>query len=171
MPALAIAGTRRGALSGSLSIAAALSFGALALAGCGSSSGGGSSSATGSAAQTAAITKSAFVGEANAICAKGNAANKTAAAKLGPKPTEEQIVTFVRGTEVPAIKAQIAAIKALGAPPGDAATVKRMLAFATGAVEKVRIDPTILTTGADLFAQFARVAHPYGLTSCAPNSR
>jgi hypothetical protein len=153
-----------------VSTATVLALGALALAGCGSSTGSSSSSAS-TGAQRPAIARSDFVSKANAICAKGNAANKAAGAKLGAKPTEEQIVTFVRGIEVPAIKAQIAAIKALGAPPGDAALVKRMLGLATGAVEKVRIDPTILTTGADLFAQFARVAHPYGLTSCAPKSR
>ncbi len=117
-----------------------------------------------------AISKSVFLAKANAICVRGNAASKAARAKLGPSPTEEQIVAFVRGTEVPGVQAQIDAIRALGAPAGDRATVKKMLDLAQAAVGRVKVVPTILTTGEDVFAPFAAIAHPYGLTACAPNS-
>lgn len=140
---------------------------ALGAAGCGSSSSGSAKTA---ATQPASISKSVFLAKANAICVKGNAASKAARAKLGASPTEEQIVAFVRGTEVPGVQAQIAAIRALGAPAGDRAKIKKMLDLAQQAVGRVKVVPTILTTGEDVFAPFAAIAHPYGLTACAPNS-
>lgn len=139
----------------------------LALAGCGSSN--SSSSSTTSAVPTTGITKADFVKRANAICVKGNAESKAAAAKLGAN-SEGQIVTFVRSTEVPAVQAQIDAIRALGAPPGDAAKIAEMLKLAEHAVKEVKIQPTVISSGVDVFAGFAHIAHPYGLTSCAPKS-
>ncbi|HEY2571194.1 MAG TPA: hypothetical protein VGI27_06965, partial [Solirubrobacteraceae bacterium] len=134
-------------------------------------SGAGSSSSSSSAAtSTPTISKSAFLAKANAICVKGNAASKLARVKLGASPSEEQIVSFVRGTEVPAVQSQVDQIRALGAPAGDQATIKKMLDLAQQAVGRVKVVPTILTTGEDVFAPFAALAHPYGLTSCAPNS-
>ncbi len=146
----------------------ALSLVALALAGCGGS-GAGSSTQT-SAATQASISKAVFLARANAICVRGNAASKAARARLGASPSEEQIVAFVRRTEVPAVQAQIDQLRALGAPAGDGATIKKMLDVAQQAVSRVKVVPTILTTGEDVFAPFAALAHPYGLTSCAPNS-
>lgn len=154
---------------GRRALGAAVAAAALAIAGCGSSS---SSSSSTAAAVTSAptISKSAFLAKANAICVRGNAESKAARAKLGASPTEEQIVSFVRGTEVPAVQAQINQIRALGAPAGDQATIKKMLDLAQQAVGRVKVVPTILTTGEDVFAPFAAIAHPYGLTSCAPSS-
>jgi hypothetical protein len=139
----------------------------LGLAGCGSS--GKSSSAT-TAIPATGISKADFVKRANAICVKGNAESKAAAAKLGANPSEGQIVTFVRSTEVPAVQAQIEAIRALGAPPGDAAKIAEMLKLAEHAVKEVKIQPTVISSGVDVFSGFASIAHPYGLTSCAPKS-
>jgi hypothetical protein len=155
--------------SGRRAVGAAVAVAALGIAGCGN---GSSSSPSTAAAGTSAptISKSAFLAKANAICVRGNAESKAARAKLGASPTEEQIVTFVRGSEVPAVQAQINQIRALGAPAGDQATVKKMLDLAQQAVGRVKVVPTILTTGEDVFAAFAAIAHPYGLTSCAPSS-
>jgi hypothetical protein len=157
----ALVSARRGGL--------ALVLVAAGVAGCGSSS-GSSSSSSAAATSAATISKSVFLAKANAICVKGNAQSKAARAKLGASPSEEQIVSFVRGTEVPAVQAQIDQIRALGAPAGDQATVKKMLDLAQQAVGRVKVVPTILTTGEDVFAPFAAIAHPYGLTSCAPSS-
>jgi hypothetical protein len=157
----------RNRLGGSL-LAPALVLAALAAAGCGSSGNSGSSKTV--TTTTATISKSAFLAKANAICVKGNAASKAARAKLGTSPTEEQIVSFVRRTEVPGVQRQIDELRALGAPAGDQATIKKMLDLAQQAVGRVKVVPTILTTGEDVFAPFAAIAHPYGLTACAPNS-
>jgi hypothetical protein len=141
----------------------------LTAAGCGSS-GGASTASTAAAVAPPSITKAEFVKKANAICAKGNAVNKAAGAKLGAQPSEQQVTAFVKGTEAPAIQGQIDAIKALGAPAGDEKTVANILALAQGAVEKVKREPRIVTTGTDVFAAFAKLAHPYGLTACDPGS-
>jgi hypothetical protein len=147
-------------LAGTLTIA-------LAVAGCGSSA---TKSSTTPPVPATGITKAEFVERANAICVKGNAESKAAAAKLGGNPSEGQIVTFVRSTEVPAVQAQIDAIRALGAPPGDAAKIAEMLKLAEHAVKEVKIQPTVISSGVDVFSGFAAIAHPYGLTSCAPKS-
>jgi hypothetical protein len=152
--------SRRALVAGTLTIA-------LGVAGCGS--GGTKSNAT-QAIPVTGITKADFVKRANAICVKGNAESKAAAAKLGANPSEGQIVTFVRSTEVPAVQAQINAIRALGAPPGDAAKIAEMLKLAEHAVKEVKIQPTVISSGVDVFSGFAGIAHPYGLTSCAPKS-
>jgi hypothetical protein len=149
-------------------IAALTALVLLALAGCGTS-GKTTSSAT-SATQGPSISKATFVAKANAICTKGNAENKAAGAKLGANPSEVQVVAFVKGHEVPAIQAQLDAIKALGSPPGDEAKVAKMLALGQAGVDAVKSEPTLVTTGADVFAHFAQLAHPYGLVACAPSS-
>ena len=69
------------------------------------------------------------------------------------------------------IQTQIDQVKALGAPSGDEATVSNFLGLAQADLNKLKSDPTILHAGkSDPFADFAKVAHPYGLTACAPNS-
>jgi hypothetical protein len=150
----------------SLALAGSLSIASLAFAGCG----GSHKTASATINHTApAISKREFVRKANAICAKGNAESKAAGAKLGAEPTEAQVVAFVRRTDVPVVQAQINALKALGAPAGDEATVAKMLTLAQAAVDAVKAQPTIVPSGVNVFARFAGVAHPYGLTSCAPS--
>jgi hypothetical protein len=134
------------------------------VAGCG---GGSASSSATKPIPATGISKADFVKRANAICVKGNAESKAAAAKLGSNPSEGEIVTFVRSTEVPAVQAQIDAIRALGAPPGDGVKIAEMLKLAEHAVKEVKIQPTVISSGVDVFAGFARIAHPYGLISCA----
>jgi hypothetical protein len=74
----------------------------------------------------------------------------------------------VKGTYVPSIQAQITGIKALGVPAGEQATVTSMLGLAQGDLDKIESNPALVAT--DVFADFAKVAHPYGLTACAPTS-
>jgi hypothetical protein len=142
-------------------IAGALMAG-LGAAGCG----GGSS--TKSTPTTATITKVEFVAKANAICGRADPVLSAAAAKLASHPTKAQIVSLVRGTYVPSIEGQIAAIRALGTPSGDQATVTSMLKLVQVDLSKLRSNPALVAT--DVFGDFAKVAHPYGLTACAPLS-
>ena len=74
----------------------------------------------------------------------------------------------MKGIYVPSIQAQITAIKALGVPSGEETTVTNMLGLAQADLEKIKADPALIAT--DAFADFAKVAHPYGLTACAPTS-
>jgi hypothetical protein len=113
---------------------------ALAAAGCG----GDNSDST----STATITKTEFVAKANAVCAAGNKA----------KPS------------VANIQGQIDSVRALGAPSGDEATVTKMLDTAQADLDTVKGNPALLNGKSDPFKDFAALAHPYGLTQCAPDS-
>jgi hypothetical protein len=144
-----------------IAIAGVLMF-ALGAAGCG----GASSSTTTTAA--APITKAAFLAKANAICGIADPALSAANLKLTSNPTPASVAAVVKDTYVPSIEAQISGIRALGTPAGDQATVTRMLQLVQADLDKIKGDPGLITT--DVFGDFAKVAHPYGLTSCAPLS-
>jgi len=51
---------------------------------------------------------------------------------------------------------------------GEQARVVAMLKLVQADLAKLQRDPMLVNT--DVFADFAKVAHPYGLTSCAPLS-
>ena len=78
------------------------------------------------------------------------------------------VVAAVQNVYLPSVQTQVASIKALGTPNGDQATVTRMLQLVEADLSKVKANPRLITT--DVFGDFARVAHPYGLTACAPLS-
>ncbi len=142
----------------SLVIAAALVV-AIA-AGCGSSSN--------STTSTAALSKAAFLAKANAICKAGNAKQTAAQKTLGKQPTKAQIQSYATSTAIPNIQSQIDQVRALGAPAGDQAKVSAMLATAQADLNKIKSNPDLIA--GDQFGNFAKVAHPYGLTSCAAGS-
>lgn len=149
-------GRRAGALTGAMLLAG------IGAAGCGSSS----PSATTTAA--AAITKAEFVSKANQICGSADPLLSAGAAKLATLRSEAQIAAVVRSTYVPSIEAQITQIRALGTPPGATTTVASMLQLVSADLAKLKSNPMLVNT--DAFADFAKVAHPYGLTACAPTS-
>jgi hypothetical protein len=134
---------------------------ALGAAGCGGSSSTKSTTTT-------AITKAEFVAKANAICGSADPALSAAGAKLATHPTPATIASVVKNTYVPSVEAQITGIRALGTPTGDQATVTRMLQLVQADLNKIKSHPGLITT--DVFGDFAKVAHPYGLTACAPLS-
>jgi hypothetical protein len=126
-------------------------------AGCGSSSD-----------STATLTKSQFLAQANAICSKGNRRLASAEKALGTKASLSQFKSYVADEWAPAIQDQIDEIEALSAPSADQDTVSNMLEIAQQDLDKVKSDPTSLTN--ESFTSFAKLAHPYGLTECAPTS-
>lgn len=137
----------------------------LGAAGCGSSSSSNTTSTT-------ALTKPEFLAKANAICKAGNKLSNAAASKVFPKntkPTQAQVTSYVK-IVAPEIQTQITGIRALGAPPGDEAMVASMLNMAQQDLDKVKSNPALLVSNTDAFADFAKVAHPYGLTSCDSQS-
>ena len=136
---------------------------AVVVAGCGSSDKSSSSSST---PTTPAITKAQFVSKANAICTKGNKLTDAAGASLGNHPTPAQVAAMVKTRFASAVQAQITAIRALGAPAGDQATVTKFLDLAQADLDKVKANPALLVGQRDAFADFAKLAHPYGLTEC-----
>lgn len=163
-PTLAGRGVALRRRAGAIAIAAMVA--SLAAAGCGSSS-----KSTTNSTSSAAITKPAFLAKGNAICAKTNSQNRAAAAKLGNNPTKAQVTNYVKTAFVPRIQATIDAIKALGAPSGDQATVTNILNLAQTDLNKVKSNPALFVTGGpSTFADFAKIAHAYGLKACARNS-
>ncbi len=130
--------------------------------GCGSSS---------STTSTTALSKSSYLAKANAICKAGDEKQQAAQTALGKNPSQAQVTAYVTGTQVPNIQSQIDQVKALGAPSGDEAVVNKYLATAQADLNKIKSDPSLAYNGkTDPFADFAAIAHPYGLTGCAPNS-
>jgi hypothetical protein len=130
----------------------------LLAAGC-----GGSSSDS-----TATLTKSQFLTQANAICSKGNRQLASAEETLGTEASPSQFKSYVAHEWAPAVQNQIDGIEALEAPSADQDTVSNMLEIAQQDLNKVKSDPMSLTN--ESFASFAKLAHPYGLTDCAPTS-
>jgi hypothetical protein len=145
-----------------LAIAGSL-IAALGAAGC-----GGSSTKSTKTATVPAITKAQLVAKANAICTTGNGPILAAGAKLASHPTPAQVGAIVQNTYVPSIEAQIRAINALGVPAGEQAEITKLLDLAQADLDKLKHNPALV--GTDVFGDFARVAHPYGLTACAPTS-
>jgi hypothetical protein len=135
-------------------------------AGCGSGSSSTKSTAT---TATATITKAEFMAKANAICAAADPNLAAENAKLAAHPTAATVVAAVKTVYVPSVQSQIAGIKALGTPSGDQATVSRMLQLIEGDLHKITANPRLMVT-TNVFGDFAKVAHPYGLTACAPLS-
>ena len=143
---------------GGLTLAAILVMG-LALAACGSSD-DTSSTAT-------ALSKSEFVKQGNAICAKGNKSTNQIANQTftnGQKPTQAQLEQFT--TQVaPIIQGEIDGIRALGIPAGDEQQVNKILDDAQSALDKAKKDPSVFVNG-DPFKQANQEAKAYGLTAC-----
>jgi hypothetical protein len=144
---------------GAIAVSATLVL-ALVAAGCGSSS---------KSSTAASLSKPQFVAEGNAICAQGNQRLAASDRALGSQPSQAQITTFVTSTFAPNIQSQIDGLRALSAPSGDAAAVSQMLDVAQTDLDKIKGNPALLAGGAG-FTEFAHLAHPYGLTSCAPSS-
>lgn len=143
-------------LTGFIAVAATLALGLVAVS-CGNSN---------KSSTTAALSKPQFLAQGNAICARGNQRLAASDKALGNQPSKAQITTFVTSTFAPNIQSQIDGLRALGAPSTDQATVSNMLEVAQTDLNKIKSNPALLASGAG-FADFAHMAHPYGLTVCA----
>lgn len=145
----------------------------LILAGCG---GGDSSSTTGASGasgdQGAALSKSEFLAQGNAICAKGSKETNAAAKKIftqSQAPSQAAQEKFVTDTVGPTVQTEIDGIEALTPPSGDEDQVKAITDAAQSALDKVKADPSLVTEqgGSDPFAQANKLAKAYGLDQCA----
>jgi hypothetical protein len=138
----------------------------LAVAGCG----GAATNTTGSTANPAAttVTKEAFVARANEICGRADPELAAAEQQLANHPSTAKVIALVRGTFVPSVESQTAQIKALGTPQGGQQEVATMLTLIEADLQKLKTNPALIAT--NVFGNFARVAHAYGLTACAPLS-
>ncbi len=151
-----------------LSRPAALAAGAalvLAAAGCG---GGGKTTASSASAAPAAPTKAEYVAKANAICNATNGPLTATVFKLASGPSPAEAAHIIAGSFIPQIKAQLSKIQAIGTPAGGQATIATMDRLLAGDIARIEKDPAL--AGPAAFDDFAKVAHGYGLTACAPLS-
>jgi hypothetical protein len=139
---------------GRIALAAAL---ALAAAGCGGSS-------------KPALTKAQFLTKANALCAAGEKKLESAGNALGSHPSQAQISALATGTFIPNIQSDIDDVRALGAQTGEQATITKMLDLGQADLNRIKANPALIASGPAAFADFAKVAHAYGLTQCARSS-
>jgi hypothetical protein len=143
----------------------------LVLAGCGGGSSSSTTAASGaSGAQGAALSKSEFLAQGNAICAKGNKAiNQAVQQQFGnSQPSSSQISQFATQTAIPNIQAQLTALGALTPPAADADQVQAIIDAAQQGLDKVKSDPSLLTQQNNTaFADANKLASAYGLDQCA----
>jgi hypothetical protein len=142
---------------------AALAFAfAVLVAGCGG--GGDETSVT-----TSSISKAEFVKKANKICSDGSKKMVAGITRYeiqheGSKNAEATIKAGV----VPALRGQLAQIRSLGAPPGDAPKVEAFLAGLQESIEAIEggKPQTLEDLGAALELVHAP-ASAYGISACA----
>lgn len=132
------------------------------------------STATDSAADdtSAVLSEEAFVAEANAICAAGNAEIEALAAETfgsGTPPTDEQLLD-VLDQVLANVNGQIDAIDALEPPAELAATVDEWLSAGRSGLEAARVQGTAFfdpTAENSISAEANRLATTLGATECA----
>jgi hypothetical protein len=119
---------------------------ALALASCGDASGHPGYSPV----VSEPLSKVEFLRQADQICNASEAQIEAAADGLvsGPgKPDPAEVKRVATSIVVPRLQAEIAAIRALGAPPGDEAKVQAILDATQDGVDQIDADPEGLVDG------------------------
>jgi hypothetical protein len=143
------------------------SLAAVALCGCG---GGGDANATYPAGVSRPIAKVEFLREADRICASTNARVQAAGDDLvivGHQPPPGQVRRAVIGVAVPALEAEVRAIRALGVPAGDERAIAAILAATERGIAEIRADPQGALNGPPRgLRQAARLARGYGSREC-----
>lgn len=112
------------------------------------------------------ITKDAFIAAGNQICEAGNQAIEAAGQAID-QTDPEQIVPFLTTVLVPAVRAQIESLKALGYPEGDEDTLNAIYDDTEAALQAIEDDPEAAFAGPDPFADINQALSDYGLTTCA----
>ena len=116
------------------------------------------------------LSKRTFLFMSNAICRQGNGKLNAAEHKnlQGKQRSQSDVAAFVNTYFVPIVQKQIDDIRVVGLPQGGEDQVSQILDTAQQDLDKVKSDPSLLVGHADAFASFKKLAHPYGLTKCAP---
>jgi hypothetical protein len=151
---------------------------ALAVAGCGGSSSGDSGNGGGDAST---LSKSEFIEQADAICAKATKEVETEFASYlksegieeiggkGESPAEEKArqTEVVETVGVPALRKQAEEIEALGLPSEDGEQVEKYLASVKEGIAEGEQNPTVLYASSEkIFAQSDKIAGEIGFKVC-----
>ncbi len=116
------------------------------------------------------IAKVEFLAEADRICGATNDRVEAAADGLvatGRQPPRREVRRVVLGVVVPALEAEVRAIRALGAPSGDAPQVEAIIAATERGIAEVRADPVAVLDGPPpALREAGRLARAYGSRHC-----
>jgi hypothetical protein len=111
-----------------------------------------------------------FLAEANRICQSTNARIEAAADDLaaGPRdPAPAQVRRVVIGVAIPALEAEVRAIRALGAPAGDEREVAAIIDATERGIAQIRADPAgVLDGPPPALREAGRLARAYGSAEC-----
>jgi hypothetical protein len=130
-----------------------LALSAVLAAGCGSSS------------DDKTLSKSDYIKQADAICAKDNKKLQAAGEKLGNRPSKQQIAQFAKNDLVPTISSQIQELRALKPPKADQAKLNKLYDEVDRTLASLKSDPAKATRD-DPFAHANAGAKAYGLKVC-----
>jgi hypothetical protein len=139
----------------------------LALAGCG---GGESDDDPYPAGVSRPLAKVEFLAEADRVCNSTNArieaaADELVAGRRDPAPAEVRRV--VMGVAIPALEAEVRAIRAIGVPEGDDREVAAIIAATEEGIEQIRADPQgVLDGPPPALRRAGRLAAAYGSAEC-----
>ena len=140
---------------------------AAAFTGCG---GGDDGSSTYPAGVSRPIAKVRFLAEADRICHSTNARIEAAADGLVTgrrEPPPAEVRRVVLRIVVPTLRSEVDAIRALGAPAGDEAQVKAILAATEHGIRQIEADPVgVLDGPPPALREAGRLAQAYGSSEC-----
>ena len=143
---------------------------AAALIGCG---GGESDDVTYPAGVSRAPDKVDFLAEADRVCHSTNARIEAAADELvggRDDPPPAQVRSVVLNVAIPALEAEVRAIRALGAPAGDERDVDAIIAATEEGIAQIRADPVAVLSGPPpALRRAGRLARAYGSVECDLN--
>ena len=116
------------------------------------------------AEQPALPTRTAFLREGNRICAEGSAA-LAVIGEATDGEDEQALLSVIADEVVPNIRGQVAGLRALGYPAGDARRLSAILDDTDAVLDAWAADPAMAFTDAQMEAVNDRL-DDYGLTSC-----
>lgn len=139
--------------------------------GCGDDRGtaaDGTSTAPGDVAEQSA--KTLFIRSANEACRKDarkiRAKAQGITAQASGDSQEALAGVVIRRAIAPGLEAQVAAVRALEPPPGEAEKVNEVLTAIQATVADARRDPAAFVRQGDSFTDSSSAAAQYGLTAC-----
>jgi hypothetical protein len=143
-------------------VVALFSICAFAATGCGGGDGG---------SESEGLTTEEYITQADELCTQSDEENaKAAQAAFGnQQPTKEEAVTYVSGTLVPALEAQLQKLRDLPQPEGDTDTVNAIYDQVGEAIDTIKEDPEASLAVEDPFADITADAEAYGFKSCGVN--
>ena len=126
---------------------------------------------TAGAAQGGPLSKPDYIAAADNICRQANQLREEAASTAfadvaaGGQPTDDQTTNYVANIE-PINSQQLDSLRALPAPKSDKKLLKKIYKLVEKAFDAISADPTVLSSGSNVFAKADKAAQKYGFKVC-----